>query len=154
MERPRRIVMKKRKGSVVEKDGGFISFRSPLLIPSLDLSSFTGLEINVMANGLTLKLAISCDDQLTQVSEMISGGLKWVLEFDTNVSTHSKIRVTFVSLLPSIRAKPLPIPISFNASSFNRIQLLYSKFGSSGELNNNFQSGPFNIHLESISAYK
>ena len=142
------------EGDVVENDGGFISCRSPVIDPPLNLSSFTGIEIKIEAKGRRLKIALSTNDKFTGLTELFSGGLKWISEFKTNPTGITSVRIPFQTLEPSIRAKPVQLPLAFNSSFINQFQLLYSKFGVSGQPNPEFQPGAFKIFLESLSAYK
>ena len=52
------------EGEVVADGGGFVSCRSPLLRPPLDLSAFSGLRLAIEAEGRTLKFAVACSDGL------------------------------------------------------------------------------------------
>ncbi len=141
------------KGNVIEENGGFISCRSPLRSTPLDLSSFTGIQIEVDGQGRTLKFAITCRDPLTSFSKSFSGGVKWVSEFCTKEQGTTLVQIPFDDFEPSIRAKPIFIPMKFAFNSIVQFQLLYSKFGIAGKLNSEFKPGPFSILLRSISAY-
>ena len=68
---------------VVAEGGGFVSCRSPLFSPPLDLSAQAGLQLEIEADGRRYKLAIACSDGLAGLTELIPGGLRWVAEFDT-----------------------------------------------------------------------
>ncbi|MCF8140791.1 MAG: CIA30 family protein, partial [Cyanobium usitatum Tobar12.5m-G36] len=52
------------EGTIVEEGGGFISCRSPLFSPPLDLSSCEGLELELLGAGRRFKLAVACADGL------------------------------------------------------------------------------------------
>ncbi len=142
------------EGFVIEENGGFISCKSRNLTPPLDLSKFNGLEIKVKGYGRTIKLAISTKDSLINFSDFFSGGLRWVSQFKTNDNGFTIVKVPFASLVPNLRAKKFLFPMKFNPSMVNQFQLLYSKFGISGELNSNFTSGSIKFLIESISVYK
>ena len=62
-------------------------------------------------------------------------------------------KIPFDSFQPTIRANEIKLPLKFDRSSIVQLQLLYSKFGISGKLNNGFNEGDFRILLHSISAY-
>ena len=141
------------EGLVIEKNGGFISCKSPLITPPLDLSSFKGIEIIVYGQGKNLKLAISCLGNRGGIADFFSRGLRWIVEFQTNETGSTHIKIPFTTLEPNIRAKRVPLPLSFNKASINQFQLLYSKFGISGKLNTKFIPGPIKILLTSIVAY-
>ncbi len=141
------------KGNLIEENGGFISCRSPLLSNPLDLSSFSGIRIEVDGQGRKLKFAVTCRDPLTSLSESFSGGVKWVAELSTKESGTTLVSIPFDKFEPSIRAKPIFIPMKFAINSIVQFQLLYSKFGIAGKLNSEFKPGPFTIFLRSISAF-
>ena len=50
------------EGELIEQGGGFVSCRSPRLQPPLDLTPFSALQLEVDADGRTLKLAVGCRD--------------------------------------------------------------------------------------------
>ncbi len=141
------------EGNLIEENGGFISCRSPLISPGIDLSSYEGIQIDVDGQGRTLKFAVTCGDTLTRFSKTFSGGLKWVAQVPTKVIGTSFVRIPFDEFEPSIRAKPIMLPAKIGSNSIVQFQLLYSKFGISGKLNSEFRSGPFSILLRSISAF-
>ncbi len=141
------------EGNLIEENGGFVSCRSPLFSSALDLSSFSGIQIEVDGQGRTLKLAISCGDTLTRFSESFSGGVKWVAELTTKEIGTTLVKIPFKKFQPNIRAKTVLLPIKFASNSIVQFQLLFSKFGIAGKLNSGFRPGPFSILLRSISAY-
>ncbi len=142
------------KGFIIEEKGGFVSCRSNIFSPPIDLSRFTGIQLDVEGEGRTLKFAISCKRSgLNLVTDVFWGGLRWVTQFETRTSGRSCIRIPFDDLVPTIRAKPFPLPLVFNSDSVEQLQLLHSKFGTTGNLNSGFMAGSFHIILHSISAY-
>ena len=62
------------EGTLVEEGGGFISCRSPLFSPPLDLSSSEGLELELLGAGRRFKLAVACADGLAGLTNLIPGG--------------------------------------------------------------------------------
>ncbi len=141
-------------GFLVEKGGGFVSCRSSLFDPPLDLSRYRGLSIEVDGGGLTLKFAIYCKDRIFGLSEIFYSGLHWAVEIPTLSSGTSILNIPFSDFQPSIQAKQVPIPFSINSSSINQFQLLHSKFGLSGSLNKEFRPGKINILLRKISGFR
>ena len=141
------------KGVVVEEDGGFVSCLSPLFCPPLNLSEFKGIQLELDGDGRTLKFALSCDDKFSRFTEAFTGGVKWVEKIKTKENELISIKIPFKDLIPSIRAKPIPMPLKCNPTSIVQFQLLHSKFGTTGNLNKGFKPGPFSILLRSISAY-
>ena len=144
-------------GELVEAGGGFISVRSPLFSPPLDLSGSTAFELVVAGEGRRFKLAVACADGVAGLTELIPGGLRWVHEFGTEAEAISRVRIGFEMLSPSVRAKPiqglpLGLPLRFDPSRITRLQLLHSKFGDDGGLNPGFRAGPLHLELHAIHA--
>ena len=144
-------------GLLVEEGGGFISVRSPLFSPPLDLSGYTGLQLVLSGEGRRFKLALACADGVAGLTELIPGGLRWVHEFATEAAGLSLVQIGFDQLTPSVRAKPiqglpLGLPLRFDPSRITRLQLLHSKFGDDGGLNPGFRAGPVHLQLHAIHA--
>ncbi len=109
--------------------------------PPLDLSGYGALELELLADGRRYKLAVACRDGLAGVTELIPGGLRWVAEFDTEPAGRiSRVRIPLASLRPSVRARPLGLPLRFDASRITRLQILHSRFAGDGGSNEG--SGP------------
>lgn len=142
------------QGEVVAEGGGFISCRSPLLSPPLDLSGHIGLEVEISGDGRRFKLAVGCADGLAGLTELIPGGLRWVHAFDTEADGVTLVRVPFTSLRPSLRAQPVGLPLlRFDQARINRLQLLHSRFGDDGQPNPGFRAGPIHFLVHAIRAY-
>jgi hypothetical protein len=144
-------------GVLVEEGGGFVSVRSPLFSPPLDLSTYGGLRLQLAGGGRRFKLAVACADGVAGLTEMIPGGLRWVHEWATAAEGFSSVRVGFDQLIPSVRAKPidalpLGLPLRFDSSRINRLQLLHSRFSDQGGANPGFRAGPLHLELASIHA--
>lgn len=140
------------EGELVEAGGGFVSCRSPRLQPPLDLSPYSALQLDVEGEGRTLKLALGCRDGALGLTELIPGGLRWVVDVATAKEGVTRITVPFAELRPTVRAKPVGLPLRFDASGITRIQLLHSKFGDAGDLNPGFRPGPIRLLIRSIRA--
>lgn len=144
-------------GEVVEQGGGFVSVRSPLFSPPLDLSGATGLELVVRGEGRRFKLAVACADGMAGLTELIPGGLRWVKEFGTAEEGLSQVVIPFAELIPSVRARPLGslpmgLPLRFDPSRLTRLQLLHSRFSDDGGPNPGFRPGPIHLELHGIHA--
>lgn len=144
-------------GEVVAEGGGFVSVRSPLFSPPLDLSHATGLELAVVGEGRRFKLAIACADGVAGLTELIPGGLRWVQEFATQPEGVTRVRVAFADLIPSVRARPvgalpLGLPLRFDPSRITRLQLLHSRFGDDGGSNAGFRPGAIHLEIQAIDA--
>lgn len=140
------------ESEVVEQGGGFVSCRSPDFVPPLDLSSYSGLALELEGDGRRYKLAVACADRVTGAAELIPGGLRWVAEFDTQPSGITRVVVPFQRLTASVRARPLGLPLRFDRSRIKRLQILHSKFTDSGGLNPGFRAGPLRLLLRRIEA--
>ena len=141
------------QGVLIADGGGFISCRSPLFSPPLDLSGQKGIELVIGGEGRRFKLAIACGGGLQGLTELIPGGLRWVTEFATEPEGMSRCHIPFSSLRPSVRAKPVGWPMRFEPSRLTRLQVLHSRFGDDGRPNAGFRAGPISFRIESLSAY-
>ena len=137
-------------GTLVAEGGGFISCRSQLFSPPLDLSSCSGLELELLGDGRRFKLAVACADGLAGLTNLIPGGLRWVMDFDTDPTEVSTVRIAFAELKPSVRAMPVGLPLRFDPSRITRLQLLHSRFGDDGGSNAGFRPGPIHLNLQAI----
>ncbi|MFY8149644.1 MAG: CIA30 family protein [Prochlorococcaceae cyanobacterium] len=141
------------EGDVVAEGGGFISCRSPVFSPPLDLSGYGALELDLAADGRRYKLAVACADGLAGVTELIPGGLRWVAEFDTEPEGRlTRVRIPLSELRPSVRARPLGLPLRFDASRITRLQILHSRFSGDGGSNAGFRAGPIRLEIQAIRA--
>ena len=140
------------EGELIEQGGGFVSCRSPRLQPPLDLSPFSALTLELEGEGRTLKIALGCRDGAMGLTELIPGGLRWVVDVATNVDGITRVIVPFKDLRPTVRAKPVGLPLRFDASGVTRIQVLHSKFGDAGALNPGFRPGAIRLLIRSVGA--
>ena len=95
------------EAEVVEQGGGFVSCRSPLFSPPLDLSEQAAFELELQGDGRHYKLAVACADGVAGLTEMIPGGVRWVANFATAAEGPCRLRIPFDQLRPSIRARPI-----------------------------------------------
>jgi hypothetical protein len=145
------------EAQVVEAGGGFVSCRSPLFSPPLDLSDQAAFELELIGDGRHYKLAVACADGVAGLTALIPGGLRWVTNFATASGSLSRVRLPFDQLRPSIRARPieslpLGLPLRFDAGRITRLQILHSKFGDDGSANPGFRAGPLQLDLLAIHA--
>ena len=141
------------KGNIIEKGGGFVSCRSSTYHPPLNLSDFDTFEINISGEGRNFKFAVACQDEIFGLTEFIPGGLRWIKSFPTKKFGITIVNIPFNELTPSIRANKVSLPFKFKPSKIKRLQLLHSKFGDGGQLNDNFKPGNIKILLKSISVF-
>lgn len=147
------------EGHVVEEGGGFVSVRSPLFSPPLDLSGCSAFRLQLAGEGRRFKLAVACADGVAGLTELIPGGLRWVHEFATASDAYSDVRIGFNELTASLRARPieslpLGLTLRFEPAKITRLQLLHSRFDDTGGVNSGFRAGPLRLHLRGIMAEK
>merc|ERR1712100_947709 len=116
------------EGELIEQGGGFVSCRSPRLQPPLDLSAYSALQLVLDGQGRTMKLALACRDGAMGLTELIPGGLRWVMDVQTQPAGVTSVVVPFADLRPTVRAKPVGLPLRFDPCGITRIQVLHSKF--------------------------
>ena len=141
------------EGNLVEEGGGFVSCRSPVFETPLNLSTYSGLILDVEGEGRTLKFAMSCKKKPLALSNFLKGDIRWVAPIPTKKDGISKVKIPFRNLEPARRANPVRLPLRFDPKCINRFQLLHSKFGQPGKLNSEFFAGPIKILIKSISVY-
>ena len=141
------------EGILVEKDGGFVSCRSPVYDKPFNLSKYSGLILDIEGEGRTLKFAIGCEKKPLSMSNFFKGDIRWVASIPTKKDGVSRIKIPFENFEPARRAKPVRLPLRFDPTCINRFQLLYSKFGQPGKMNLEFFAGPIKLLIRSISAY-
>ena len=94
---------------LVEKKGGFVSCKSPIFLPPLNLSNYQGFELIIEGKGRTLKFGVSCKYGIFGLREFFldksPGGLRWVAEIKTKRFGVTTIKVSFESLEPTFLAK-------------------------------------------------
>ena len=137
---------------VEPEGGGFVSCRSPVFDPPLDLSSYGALELQLDGDGRRFKLALACRDGVAGLTELIPGGLRWVSEFSTRSQGTSSVVIPFSRLTPSVRATPVGMPVRFDPARITRLQILHSKFGDMGGRNPGFRPGELRLLIRSIRA--
>jgi hypothetical protein len=145
------------EAEVVESGGGFVSCRSPVFSPPLDLSGQSAFELELEGDGRHYKLAVACADGVAGLTELIPGGVRWVANFATAADGPCRVRIPFERLRPSIRAKPieglpLGLPLRFDPQRITRLQILHSKFGDDGAPNPGFRAGPLRLMVKAIDA--
>ncbi len=146
---PRGLVL---EAEVVEAGGGFVSCRSPLFSPPLDLGAYRVLQLDLRGDGRRYKLAVACADGVAGLTELIPGGLRWVAEFETNPEGVTRVEIPFTQLRASVRARPLNLPLRFDPRRITRLQVLHSRFGEDGQPNPGFRAGALRLEIHAIQA--
>ena len=85
------------KGNLVEKAGGFVSCRSSIYKPSLNLSEYSSFELNIDGQGRTFKFAVACEDDLLGLTEFIPGVLDGLNHFQQKNSGQQMFKFLLVS---------------------------------------------------------
>lgn len=73
-------------------------------------------------------MALACSDGVFGLTELIPGGLRWVAPMATQPNGVTRVEVLFADLKPVIRARPVALPMRFDGSAINRLQVLHSRF--------------------------
>ena len=141
------------KGNIIEKAGGFVSCRSSIYKPSLDINMYQSFELKIDGQGRTFKFAVACQDEVFGLTEFIPGGLRWIKSFPTKKFGTTIVSIPFKELRPSIRANKVNLPFKFKSQKIKRLQLLHSKFGDEGGLNDKFIPGQIKVLIKSISVF-
>ena len=141
------------EGEVVSEGGGFVSCRSPVYRPPLDLSSYSGLRLTLDGEGRSFKFAVACRDGVFGLTELIPGGLRWVTTVATESTGTTVVEIPFDRLQPVVRAKPVSLPVRFDPSCVTRLQLLHSRFGDDGQPNSGYRDGAIKMLFRSIEAF-
>jgi hypothetical protein len=125
--------------------GGFVSVRTRNFEPPLDLSAFQGLQLRLKGDGQHYKFLLRSDVGWDSVA--------FAYSFNTVAAAWMTVQIPFAALKPVFRARTLPGNVVVNLQQVRSLQLMLSKFEYDGELNPQFQAGPFALTIESISAY-
>ena len=141
------------EGEVVSEGGGFVSCRSTVYRPPLDLSSYSGLRLTLDGEGRSFKFAVACRDGVFGLTELIPGGLRWVTTVATESTGTTVVEIPFDRLQPVVRAKPVSLPVRFDPSCVTRLQLLHSRFGDDGQPNSGYRDGAIKMLVRSIEAF-
>ena len=87
------------EGVVVEKKGGFVSCKSQIFSPLLNLSNYQGFELKIEGKGRILKFGVSCKYGFLGLKEFFldksPGGLRWVAEIETKRFRDNNYQSTF-----------------------------------------------------------
>ena len=86
------------------------------------------------------------------MSFLVVCGVRWVIDLPTKAEGTTRLTVPFADLHPTIRAKPVGLPLKFDTSGITRLQVLHSKFGDAGALNPGFRPGEIRLLIRSIRA--
>jgi len=124
--------------------GGFASVRTRNFEPALNLSKYAGIEVRIKGDGQRYKFLMR--------SEFQWDGVAFGASIDTEAERWTTMRIPFKQLIASFRSKSIPDAV-LNTAQIYSIQLMLSKFEYDGALNPRFNTGNFQLQIESISAY-
>lgn len=125
--------------------GGFASVRTRNFEPPLNLSSYSGLELEVKGDGQRYKFLIRDQDSWDSVGYSYS--------FDTVADEWIRVRIPFAETVPVFRAKTVPTASGLNPAQIRSLQLMLSKFEYDGALNPHFKPGEFRLLIQAIAVY-
>jgi hypothetical protein len=125
--------------------GGFASVRTRNFEPPLNLSSYSGLELQVKGDGQRYKFLIRDQDSWDSVAYSSS--------FDTVANEWITVRIPFAEAVPVFRAKTMSTASGLNPAQIRALQLMLSKFEYDGALNPHFKPGEFRLLIQAIAVY-
>ena len=106
------------EGVVVEEKGGFVSCKSPVFSPLLNLSNYQGFELKIDGKGRTLKFGVSCKYGIFGLREFFldksPGVLRWVAEVETKKFGTTTIKIPYENLEPTFLAKKFLYQLNSN----------------------------------------
>jgi hypothetical protein len=125
--------------------GGFVSARTQNFSPLLNLSGYSGIQLQITGDGQRYKLFLRTDESWD--------GLGYAVSFLTKDNEPSTVEVSFDKFIPVFRARTVSNVASLDASKICAMQLMLSKFEYDGVLNPQFSPGLFNLEIAAIRAY-
>lgn len=131
-----------------ENNGGFAGCRSRAIVPALRLSDFSGVRLSVRGDGKRYKLIVRDDYSWN--------GIAWMYCFTTadgGEDEWQEVEAPFADFIPTLFARRVPGAV-LKTDSITAVQLTLSKFELDTELNPRFGTGPFQLELRSVVAYK
>lgn len=127
-----------------DNNGGFASVRTRNFNPSLNLSAYAGIELQVKGDGQRYKFILRGSEKWD--------GVGYCYSFDTQPNQWISVKIPFSDLIPVFRAQTVD-NAEFDASRVCSMQLMLSKFEYDGALNPSFEPGEFSLATASIAAY-
>jgi hypothetical protein len=127
-----------------ENSGGFASVRTRNFEPSINLSTYQGIELYIKGDGQRYKIFVRTETKWD--------GVGYAYSFDTIADEWMTIQVPFTDLVPIFRAKTVS-DAPLDTTQICSFQLMLSKFEYDRALNPRFTPGLFSLEIASISAY-
>jgi Complex I intermediate-associated protein 30 (CIA30) len=125
--------------------GGFASVRTRNFDPPIDLASYEGIELRVRGDGKRYKFMLRTSTKWD--------GVAYCYSFDTVFDEWISVRIPFSKFVPISRARTVINAEPLAAKNIYALQLMLSKFEYDGALNPKFNSGSFELQVQSIKAY-
>lgn len=125
--------------------GGFASVRTRNFEPPFNLSTYSGIRINVRGDGNRYKFLLRDAVQWD--------GLAYSYSFDTVAGTWMFVDIPFDAMTPVLRARTMHDAPAIDVHSVRAFQFMVSKFEYDGSLNPAFEPGSFELSIESVDAY-
>jgi Complex I intermediate-associated protein 30 (CIA30) len=129
-----------------DNSGGFASVRTRNVDPPIDLANYDGIELRVRGDGKRYKFMLRTSTQWD--------GIAYCYSFDTVMNDWLDVRIPFSKFVPISRARTVSNAEPLATKHICALQLMLSKFEYDGALNPKFNSGFFELQVQSIGAYR
>ena len=126
--------------------GGFASVRTRNFDPPIDLTNYEGIELQVRGDGNRYKFMLRTSTKWD--------GVAYCYSFDTVINNWINVRIPFSEFVPIFRARTVSDAEPLAAKHIYALQLMLSKFEYDGALNPKFNSGSFELQVQTIKAYR
>lgn len=125
--------------------GGFASVRTRNFDPPFDLSNSQGIRLKLKGDGNRYKFLLRDAVQWD--------GMAYAHSFDTIANEWTTVDVPFDGLVPVFRARTMHDAPRIDVQQVRAFQFMLSKFEYDGALNPSFESGRFELYIESVGCY-
>ncbi len=126
--------------------GGFASIRTRNLEPPLNLAQWQGVVLCAQGDGQRYKWILRDTPGWES--------LAYCRSFDTEAQQVTTVRIPFLDMVATRRARTVPEASSLNPAQLHSMQLMLSKFEYDGDLNPAFQAGAFGLTVERLGVYR
>lgn len=127
-------------------NGGFASVRTRNLEPPLNLGRWQGTMLCAQGDGQRYKWILRDNPGWDS--------LAYCRSFDTEAQQVTTVRIPFLDMVATRRARTVPEASSLNPAQLHSMQLMLSKFEYDGDLNPAFQAGAFSLMVERLGVYR
>ncbi|MGG6241372.1 CIA30 family protein [Nodosilinea sp. AN01ver1] len=126
--------------------GGFASVRTRNFEPPLNVGQWQGTVLYAQGDGQRYKWIVRDNPGWDS--------LAYCYSFDTQPDRLSVVRVPFLEMVATRRARTVPEATPLNPAQLYSMQLMLSKFEYDGELNPAFQPGSFGLTVARLGVYR